>query len=92
MAEGDNNLTGIYNTHVDSMSAELTDASAQPKPQNVTPPVFILQKQHAFGHALRGSLTMLRKPLPAGLIRASQLSRGQRRETLSSLDAEVELF
>ena len=90
MAEGDNNLAGIYNTRVDSVSAERTDASSQPKPQNVTPPVFILQRKHASG----GSLTMLRKkkPLPVGLVRASRLSGGPRSETLGSLDAEVELF
>lgn len=79
VAKCTNDARGIYNTHAD-YSVSRTDASSQPKPQNdpqnVMPPVLLLQKRilsvkHWEGH------TELCKPLPAGLIKTTQLNRGR---------------
>lgn len=80
----DNNLNGIYNTHVYYMSAK-TDASFQPKPhdgpQKATPSVFILQENSPFC-----SRSALHKPLPA-IYKAQE---GQGEGTLGFLASGVE--
>lgn len=79
VAKCTNDASGIYNTHAD-YNVSRTDASSQPKPQNdpqkVMPPVLLLQKsilsvKHWEGH------TELCKPLPAGLIKRTQLNRAE---------------
>lgn len=95
VAESDNNLNGIYNTHVDNMSAELAANWCQLSSQTTKWPskfdasCVYFEGQRPFGHALEGSLTMLCKPLRAGLIKASQLKRS-RGGRLGSLASEVE--
>lgn len=62
------------------MSAELTANWCQPSAQTTERPSecgISFAERHLFSHALGGSLTMLHKPLPARLIKASQLNRGR---------------